>query len=159
LQSWVGNGHGPSQIGATVSSHGIGSHLHPSVPVVSGLQIVPGGQGPSQFGKGEVSQVMSKHSQRLVAVFSAQAVPGGHSPSQTGNGVCSHGTVGVHSQNCPPGSTLHVSPAGQAPSAHWSGGASLHEMPPQATPPPSSAKVVMKRIVRKMGRKRETVAA
>jgi hypothetical protein len=51
-QVWLGSGHGPSQVGATESSQGISSQRHVAMPLMSmnGLQIVPGGQSPSQTG-------------------------------------------------------------------------------------------------------------
>jgi len=49
--TWVGSEQGPSQVGARDSSQGTGTQRHSWFPaLVSGMQIVPGGQSPSHVG-------------------------------------------------------------------------------------------------------------
>ena len=85
MQVWPVSGHGPSQVGAIESLHGIGSQLHVAVPVVkSGRQTVPCGHGPSQVGYGDRSHGIGTHSQEAPAALPWQIVPGGQSPSQVG---------------------------------------------------------------------------
>jgi hypothetical protein len=92
VQIWVASGHGPSQTGNAVRSHGMRSHRQ--TPVTgSGTQTVPGGQSPSQFGNGDTSHLIGSHSQKPAAL-GTQVVSGGQTPSQFGKGDWSQGTSG-----------------------------------------------------------------
>jgi hypothetical protein len=139
VQVWLKSGQDPSQVARDDRSQGIGTQRQVlRVPVVSGMQMVPGGQPPSQAGKSDCSQEVSGGSQRQLSRSGSkkQSWPGsGQSPSQVATGESSQDGGRQSHLAVPEGSSRQNRPAGHSPSqvgkGAWLQGTGVHSQAPE----------------------------